>query len=227
MGPMINQNKGLSSFLSLVATGVMSVSCAYAQHDVYSAAYDAVPVASSSEAAVGGGSAGGGSAGPGFFGRGCADDPWTLFGNRDGGLNIGGWFSAGYHEESNDLFNSHPDQFGLHQGWLFVEKVADASNGGIGLGFRFDGVYGLDGPDTQSFGNPDPTFDLDPRFTRGAGFGWAIPQAYGEVAWGDWNVKVGHFYTLVGYEVVTAPDNFFYSHSITSCLLYTSDAADE
>ena len=29
------------------------------------------------------------------------------------------------------------------------------------------------------------------------------------------SVIVGHFYTLVGYETVTAPDNFFYSHAIT------------
>ena len=31
----------------------------------------------------------------------------------------------------------------------------------------------------------------------------------------DWTIKAGHFFTLVGYEVVTAPDNFFYSHAIT------------
>ena len=31
----------------------------------------------------------------------------------------------------------------------------------------------------------------------------------------NWSVKAGHFYTLVGYEVVTAPDNFFYSHALT------------
>ena len=216
---MTNQKKGLSALLGLVATGIMSVSCAYAQYDVYQPAYggcsaceaSAAPVATGCSSCQAGAAGGGG----GFFGTGCADDPWTLF-PSDGALNIGGWFSAGYHSESNDLFNSHPDQFGLHQGWLFVERAADASDGGIGLGFRFDGVYGLDGPDTQSFANPGATFDLGPRFTRGAGFGCAIPQAYGEVAWGDWNVKVGHFYTLVGYEVVTAPDNFFYSHSITS-----------
>jgi hypothetical protein len=35
-----------------------------------------------------------------------------------------------------------------------------------------------------------------------------------------WSVKAGHFYTLVGYEVVTAPDNFFYSHAIT---MYNSE----
>ena len=35
------------------------------------------------------------------------------------------------------------------------------------------------------------------------------------VARGDWSVKAGHFFTLVGYEVVSAPDNFFYSHAYT------------
>jgi hypothetical protein len=29
------------------------------------------------------------------------------------------------------------------------------------------------------------------------------------------SIKVGHFYTTIGYEVVTAPDNFFYSHAYT------------
>jgi hypothetical protein len=43
---------------------------------------------------------------------------------------------------------------------------------------------------------------------------------YAEVGRGDFSVKVGHFYTLVGYEVVTAPDNFFYSHAFT---MYNSE----
>ena len=155
--------------------------------------------------------------------RRCDLDPWTLFGryNKEPALNIGGWFSFGYHSQSNELFNSHPDQFNLHQGWLFAEKKAEVGDyGEVGFGFRFDGVYGVDGPDTQSFANPAATFDLNPAFTRGAGFGWALPQIYGEIAAGDWNVKIGHFYTLVGYEVVTAPDNFFYSHAIT---MYNSE----
>ena len=46
-------------------------------------------------------------------------------------------------------------------------------------------------------------------------YGWAMPQAYGEVGYGDWSVKVGHFFTPVGYEVVPATGNFFYSHSLT------------
>ena len=48
-----------------------------------------------------------------------------------------------------------------------------------------------------------------------------MPQLYGEVAYENVSVKVGHFYTLLGYEVVTAPDNFFYSHAFT---MYNSEA---
>ena len=40
-------------------------------------------------------------------------------------------------------------------------------------------------------------------------YGFALPQVYGEVAMGDLSVKMGHFFTIIGYEVVTAPDNFF------------------
>ena len=46
-------------------------------------------------------------------------------------------------------------------------------------------------------------------------YGTAIPQAYLTAAWGDWEVKMGHFYTIIGYEVVQAPDNFFTSYAYT------------
>ncbi len=35
------------------------------------------------------------------------------------------------------------------------------------------------------------------------------------MAYGDWSVKVGHFFTIIGYEVVPDTGNFFYSHSYT------------
>jgi hypothetical protein len=147
------------------------------------------------------------------------NDPYSLFAGNV--LNIGGWFQGGYHSEGNDLFNSQPDDFNLHQAWLYAEKVAEPrEDGGLGFGFRIDGMYGIDANDTQSFGNNFGVWDLDPSFQRGGGYGWAIPQLYGEVAGENWSVKIGHFYTLVGYEVVTAPDNFFYSHAIT---MYNSE----
>lgn len=148
-------------------------------------------------------------------------EAWTLSGALHGDCEpmvaIGGWFSAGYHTDGNDLFNSRPDQLALHQGWLYAEKAA---TGDSPFGFRADLMYGIDADDTQSFGNNPGEWDFDNGFDHGA-YGWAIPQLYAELALTDtWSVKAGHFYTLIGYEVVTAPDNFFYSHAIT---MYNSE----
>jgi hypothetical protein len=40
------------------------------------------------------------------------------------------------------------------------------------------------------------------------------------MGYGDLSVKLGHFYTIIGWEVVGAPDNFFYSHAYT---MYNSE----
>lgn len=135
-------------------------------------------------------------------------------------ISIGGWTQLGYHSDSTAFtpntalsFNNRPGELNLHQQWLYAEKVADGSNG-LDWGFRADMMYGIDGADTQAFGNPPGSWDFVNGWDHGA-YGWALPQLYLELAAGDWAVKVGHFYTLIGYEVVTAPDNFFYSHSFT------------
>ena len=79
-------------------------------------------------------------------------------------------------------------------------------------GYRGDLLYGVDAQKTQAFGNNSGSWDNS--FDNGV-YGWAIPQAYAEVAYGDWSVKVGHFFTIIGYEVVPDVGNFFYSHSYT------------
>ncbi len=123
--------------------------------------------------------------------------------------------NAATNAEDGGSFNNIEDRLNLHQQYFYIGKEADGSNG-LDFGFRADFVYGIDGPDTQSFGNPANSFDNGGEFTYGDGsHGWAIPQLYGEVAMGDLSVKIGHFYTLVGYEVVPAPQNFFYSHALT------------
>ncbi len=137
-------------------------------------------------------------------------------------IDFGMWTQIGYHSQQTPLstqfgdvlsFNDVPNQLNLHQQWLWLEKVADGSNG-VDWGFRFDIMYGTDAQKTQSFGNDSGHWDFSQGFNHGE-YGWAMPQAYLELAAGDWSVIAGHFYTLVGYEVVTAPDNFFYSHALT------------
>ena len=40
-----------------------------------------------------------------------------------------------------------------------------------------------------------------------------MPQFYMEVGYNDLTVRMGHYAPSIGYEVVAAPGNFFYSHS--------------
>lgn len=143
----------------------------------------------------------------------------SLFG-EDSAYDIGGWVQMGYTNRSTGLFNTNPDRFNFHQVWLYAEKAADGSEG-FDWGFRADLMYGTDADDTQAFGNPPGSWDYLNGWDNGGGYGWAMPQLYGEVAIGDLSVIAGHFYTLLGYEVVTAPDNFFFSHAFT---MYNSEA---
>lgn len=143
-------------------------------------------------------------------------EPFELFGSA-GSLAMGGWAQLGYHSKALPLFNSNPDNFQLHQMWLYAEKSIDTANG-FDIGGRVDYVYGTDGPDTQSFGIDNGHWDTG--WDHGGQYGHALPQVYGEVGYGDLSVKIGHFFTIIGWEVVAAPDNFFYSHAYT---MYNSE----
>lgn len=156
------------------------------------------------------------------------EDTWTLhdFLTPDSSIDYGGWMSMGYHSSNTRLsrafndrlaYNDRPDLLNVHQAWLFTEKEADPSCCTCDWGYRFDIFYGIDAQDCQANGNANNVWDVS--LDRGA-YGWAMPQAYLEFAYGEWNIMVGHFYALMGYESMIAPDNFFYSHSLT---MYNSE----
>ncbi|QEG36493.1 outer membrane beta-barrel protein [Bythopirellula goksoeyrii] len=142
-----------------------------------------------------------------------ASSPWE----------VGGWTQFGYHDLFTPLssaatgrgtglaFNDVPQNLNLQQQWFYLGRQADGSNG-LDLGFRVDGLYGTDAQKTQAFGNPGGQWDN--AWDHGV-YGFALPQAYAEVAVNDLSVKIGHFFTIVGYEVVAATGNFFYSHAYT------------
>lgn len=171
-------------------------------------------------------------------GDGCAEekkDPWTLMSAfddecgqnclKDKGITVAGWLAMGYQNNPDGAFTGnggfggqpggqHEDgKFNINQLYLYIAKVADGSKG-FDWGYRADLIYGVDGNDTQAFGNQPGHFDFQNGWDHGI-YEWAMPQLYGEVAMGNLSVKLGHFYTPVGYEVVTTPDNFFFSKQIT------------
>ncbi|WP_437226409.1 outer membrane beta-barrel protein [Planctomicrobium sp. SH661] len=126
----------------------------------------------------------------------------------DSGWDIGGWTSWGFSTDNDGVFATYPGHFQNNQTNIFVEKVADGSEG-LGFGGRIDVMYGTDATNTQSFGNRFGVFDFNGA--QYGVYGWAVPQLYAEVAYDKLSVKVGHFYTLLGYQVVPATGNFFYS----------------
>ena len=136
------------------------------------------------------------------------------------GIEFGGWASGGvtyasHNSPSNSnapiSFNDRINEFQLNQLNLFMEKAITKGDS-WDFGGRADFMFGTDSRKTQALGW-DNKIMTDPRF-----YDVAFPQAYAEVYAPFGNgitAKVGHFYTLIGYEVVTSPDNFFYSHAYT------------
>ena len=168
-------------------------------------------------------------------GDGCAEekkDPWTLMsafddecGNnclKDKGITVAGWLAFGYQSRPDGAFagngpalnqRGETGRVNINQLYMYIAKVADGSEG-VGFGYRADMLYGVDGNDTQAFGGKPGQWDFANGWDHGI-YEWAMPQLYGEVAMGNLSVKLGHFYTPIGYEVVTTPDNFFFSKQIT------------
>ena len=140
----------------------------------------------------------------------CLGDPYTLFDDYCG-WSFGGHAQFGYHSAALPIFNDRPDELNLHQAWLYAEKAIDTSCG-FDIGGRIDYLYGIDAQNTQAFGIANNHWDN--QWDNGS-YGHALPQAYVEAGYGDLSVKLGHFYTLIGYEVVPATGNFFYSHAYT------------
>ncbi|WP_341327471.1 porin [Methylotuvimicrobium sp. KM2] len=142
---------------------------------------------------------------------------------RDLGIEFGGWVSAGIAGNPDDprdktngpvTFNNRSNEFHMHQLYGYIEKAVDTESNKWDLGFRADVVYGVDaGFTTQGNFDDNLVVDSSSRFYK-----LAFPQVYAELFAPIGNgltTKVGHFYTIIGNEVVTAPDNFFFSHAYT------------
>ncbi|MFO0791721.1 MAG: porin [Pirellulales bacterium] len=159
-------------------------------------------------------------------------DPWTLQSCLGTpccccaeGMTYGGWLSMGFYTNNdplsfhdNDLlsFWDNPGDLNFDQEWFWIEKKPKTDSCSWDWGYRADLVYGVDAQKTQAFGNsgfPNPQ-GYDNGWDNGR-YGWALPQLYADFAKGDLDIKVGHFFTLVGYEVIPKTGNFFYSHSYT------------
>jgi len=149
------------------------------------------------------------------------------------GIKTGGWLEQGitlnqYNPADGTngplATNDWANEYQMNQLWLYFTKPTDTQKKGYDFGGHLDLVYGSD----WRFGVNN---GLENRINGdGQSYGMIIPQAYLEFAVGRLTVKGGHFAGILGYEVVPAIFNPFYSHSYamsyTEPLLVTGMLAD-
>jgi len=150
------------------------------------------------------------------------DEPWKLpqpdFFQRTG-INLGGWLEQGITFNSlrpNDRFNGpgstndRDGEYQLNQAWVYLVKPTQTDGSGWDIGGRIDVVYGADWRFGQCYGLENRIDDPN------SFYGLVLPQFYLEVAYNDLTVKMGHYATMPSLELIPAPLNFFYSHSLLS-----------
>jgi len=111
-------------------------------------------------------------------------------------------------------FNDRDAEWQVNQIWVFAEKGVDNDGYGWDIGGRVDFFYGTDARFTQARGL-EQHGDGSDRWNSRRFYGISLPQAYLDVAYNDLTVRMGRFFTIIGYETIPAPENFFYSHAYT------------
>ncbi len=139
---------------------------------------------------------------------------------KSAGLEFGMWASAGItgntHGNTTNapiLFNDRVNEVLFNELNFYLERSVTTGDS-WDVGGRFDFMYGTDARFTQATGWDNEWWVNG----NGGYYNIAIPQLYVEVYAPFGNgvtAKFGHFYTTIGYEVVPAPGNFFYSHAYT------------
>jgi len=146
----------------------------------------------------------------------CDCDRWFLLPQCDCGFNIHGWLNVGYIYNTDDPASQYngpynavdrANEFAANQAYLIGEKALPGC--GIGIGGRVDVMWGQDFFLAESIGM-EKRPDGSPHW-NGEYYGLAIPQAYFTFGNENFNLQAGHFYSIIGYEGVMAPSNFFYS----------------
>ncbi len=142
------------------------------------------------------------------------------------GVKLGGWVDIGFtgnptHSSGSNgpvTFNNGPNEFRLHQVYGYIEREVNTNTDTFSVGFRADLLYGADAGYTFA-----SNFDADENFVGrlldpNKQHQLAFPQAYVNIyvpVGNGLTFQVGHFYTLIGYEVVPSAGNFFFSHAYT------------
>ena len=132
-------------------------------------------------------------------------------------------------------YNDRSNEYQLNQLYIAMGRAAATSGCCWDFGVRADILYGSDYYYTSAIGLETRTTTSNglpqqnqtglpsrwnsnngPRIGGASRFGLSMPQLYAEMyvpLHYGLSVKAGHFYSIMGYESVMSPQNFFYSHS--------------
>ena len=148
---------------------------------------------------------------------------------------VGGWFFNGWLEQGFTwnpdnprngfntpvTFNDRSNEYQLNQIYISFGKEIPSDYDQPEFGGRADFLYGTDyffteaaGLETHVDGTPKWNSADGPRGAGAALYGLSMPQLYAEVfvpILQGVRVKLGHFYSIMGYESPMATQNFFYS----------------
>lgn len=135
------------------------------------------------------------------------------------GVELGGWVEAGFSAVGTSpadrfngpvTFNDRHAEGQMNQLWFYLERQPDTWACSPDLGGRIDVMYGTDAQYIQAGDGLEANWDQSERFYQ-----MALPQFYLDATLAGWTVRMGKFFTILGYEGPAAPDNFFYSHAYT------------
>ncbi|MDO4574220.1 MAG: outer membrane beta-barrel protein [Planctomycetia bacterium] len=153
-------------------------------------------------------------------------------------LGQGAFFIDGYIDQGLTFSDIDGDNFspvgpndkkGYEMNQLYLALGRNVcQNGGWSVGGRVDFMYGTDYYYTSAIGlettsaNEAKWNGMDDDISYRAGrnqYGFSMPQFYAEI-YSPWlrgiDFKVGHFYSIMGFESPMAPMNFYYSRSYAS-----------
>lgn len=136
---------------------------------------------------------------------------WHLFSRGRSGFLIDGWLAQSFAvnpSRPRDRYNgpvTWPDranEYQLTELYLTVQDAELFVGDGWSFGARVDVLYGSNYRFVTSAG-------LESQWNSGEEYGFAMPNAYGELAFGDVALKAGHFVSPVGSATVGTANNFF------------------
>ena len=147
-------------------------------------------------------------------------EPWRLL-PEFGNWSLTGWAEAGYTTSADSPSSRFVRPVGLNdredgqlnQLYAILERPLD-TDGCWDIGGRVDLLYGTDARFSEVRGL-ELRRDGSNHWNSRTFYRLAVPQMYAEFGNDNLSVKVGHWYTTIGYEVVPAVGNFFYSRAYT------------